>query len=89
MYIVRISLLSLGAHAQRELTVVFPCVCYLNIYVVHCCVWTESEFLATTSCFSDFDSWILLKMFRSKVMVKKLLFCCAGTLSPTTTEGPF
>ena len=35
-----------------------------------------------------FDSWISPIMFCSKVMARKLLFCCAGTVGPTTTKGP-
>ena len=54
--------------------------CYSNI-----CILAEGKCLFGNKIIF---SWISLEAFRSKVMVKILLFCCASTVSPTTTEGP-
>ena len=53
-------LLSFGAHAQQDITVVV--VCLLLEYLLYCC----------------FVQKLWQKTFAS----------CAGTVSPTTTEGP-
>ena len=49
-------------------------VCYSNICSTAAFWLKISVFSAITSCFLDFDSWISLKAFRSKVVLKKLFF---------------
>ena len=85
--------LSFGAHAQRELMVVVLCVCVcVCLCVCYSNICSTAAFWLKVSVFGNnivFSLWISLKAFHSKVMAKELLFCCAGTIGPTTTEGPF
>ena len=62
--------------------------CLLLEYLLYRCVLAEGKCLfGNNIVFLGFDSWILLKAFRLKVMAKHLLFCCAGTVSPTRVHA--
>ena len=78
-----------------RVTVVVLCVCMYICTYVRALTSTSSicEAKARYQQISNdiskvFDSWISPIMFCSKVMARKLLFCCAGTVGPTTTKGP-
>ena len=58
------------------------CVCYSNIC-------STAAFWLKVSVFGNNIVFSSLKAFYSKAMAKELLFCCAGTIGPTTTGGPF
>ena len=55
-------------------------VCLLLEYLLYCCVLAEVKCLHRV--FLDFDSWILLKAFSSKVMVRNYFFAVLALSTP-------